>query len=114
MARQLVLTDADTALADEVAQFYDDPLGHVLWSYPWGEGSLTGRTGPDKWQAELLTKIGDEIRKRGFDGVDGHGVIANQQNPNWSRRVSGGFRDWKNHAARTPQIRFYELLGAAY
>jgi hypothetical protein len=61
----------DVELARDVAKFYDDPLGHVRYSYPWGvEGTaLEGWTGPDKWQIEFLTELGEEVRKRGFDGV---------------------------------------------
>jgi hypothetical protein len=64
---------ADTSeeeLIDAMASFYGDPLGHVLFSYPWGRGPLVGRDGPDKWQREFLTELGDEVRKRGFDGIN--------------------------------------------
>lgn len=55
-------------LIRQVAEFYDDPYGHVLFSYPWGSGSLRGRM-PDDWQREFLEQVGEEVRKRGFDGV---------------------------------------------
>jgi hypothetical protein len=32
----------DVDLAADISQFYDDPLGHVLFSYPWGLGQLDG------------------------------------------------------------------------
>ena len=57
-------------LAHDIAQFYDDPLGHVLYSYPWGTGPLAGRKGPQKWQREYLIELGNEVKKRGFDGVN--------------------------------------------
>lgn len=57
-------------LADEVAQFFDDPLGFVYFAYPWGEpGPLEKEEGPDEVQTEFLTAIGKEVRARGFDGV---------------------------------------------
>lgn len=57
-------------LVEEISQFYDDPLGHVLFSYPWGTGQLHGRTGPQKWQRDFLVEIGEKVRDRGFDGVN--------------------------------------------
>ena len=38
----------DVELAEEIAQFYADPLGHVLFSYPWGsaKGFQAPTTGP--------------------------------------------------------------------
>jgi len=79
------MQQGDEQLADQIAEFYDDPLGHVLFSYPWGEGQLKGRKGPDKWQRVFLQRLGKEIRERGFDGIkavnaikfsvaSGHGV----------------------------------------
>ena len=43
----------------DISRFFDDPLGFVKYSFAWGEGDLSGSTGPDEWQAELLTAIGD-------------------------------------------------------
>src|SRR4051812_19687945 len=38
--------------------------------YPWQEpGMLEHHPGPDTWQAEFLTKIGDEVSGRAFDGT---------------------------------------------
>ena len=60
----------EVALAEEIAQYYDDPLGFVLFAYPWGQsGPLKDATGPDAWQKELLEDIGRAVRERGFDGV---------------------------------------------
>lgn len=56
-------------IARAIAETYDDPLGHVMISYPWGSGSLRGRDGPQNWQRDFLVDIGEEVRKRGFDGV---------------------------------------------
>lgn len=56
-------------LADEVSQFYADPLGFVLFAFPWGEpGYLEHESGPDENQMEFLNALGQEVKNRGFDG----------------------------------------------
>jgi len=62
-------SDANRELVVQISQFYDDPLGHVLFSYPWGQGQLSGRAGPQEWQRQLLEDVGEQVRLRGFDGV---------------------------------------------
>lgn len=64
----------DLKLAEEVAGFYADPLGFVLWAYDWGSGELAGYDGPDEWQRAFLEDVGREVAERGFDGV--HSVEA--------------------------------------
>lgn len=59
----------DLDLARDISQFYDDPLGHVLYSYPWNKGTLAGRNGPQQWQRDFLIDVGNEVRERAFDGV---------------------------------------------
>lgn len=49
-------------LADELARYTHDPLGFVYAAFPWGEGELEGKTGPDKWQAEVLQDIGRGVK----------------------------------------------------
>ena len=77
----------DVELADEIAQFYADPLGHVLFSYPWGSGQLEGFSGPDNWAVGFMEEVGQEVRDRRFDGhtavdpiqfstASGHGIFA--------------------------------------
>ena len=55
MAQQAV-DPAEAKLQESIAQFVDDPLGFVLFAFPWGEGELEGQM-PDTWQAELLEDI---------------------------------------------------------
>jgi hypothetical protein len=56
-------------LAEFVGQFYADPLGFVEACYPWGQpGPLEDHSGPDKWQAELLKRIGDQVKAHKFNG----------------------------------------------
>jgi hypothetical protein len=47
----------------------DDPLLFVEKAFAWGQGELTGWDGPDAWQRETLQAIGEEVRKRDFNGV---------------------------------------------
>lgn len=62
--------DADLMLADELANYYADPLGFVMMAYPWGElGPLEGETGPDEVQREFLISLGNEVKARKFDGT---------------------------------------------
>lgn len=52
-----------------MAEFYADPLGFVIAAYPWGEpGPLKDHAGPDAWQAELLNRIGEQVKAHAFDG----------------------------------------------
>lgn len=66
-------------LIEELAQFSDDPLGFVLFAFPWGEpGELCDADGLELWQEQLLIDLG-----RGIVSVEqavriartsGHGV----------------------------------------
>lgn len=60
----------DVEIANDCARFYADPLGFVMWAFPWNEGDLEGFDGPDVWQRDLLMKIGMQVLARGFNGVD--------------------------------------------
>lgn len=79
-------TTAERELAKAVADYYADPLGFVLFAYPWGKpGPLEKYSGPDEWQRDFLQELGEEVRKRKFDGftpvmpirfttASGHGI----------------------------------------
>jgi hypothetical protein len=75
-------------LFDKLAAFTFDPLGFVLWAFPWGEvgTSLEHEDGPEQWQRDQLTRIGDRLAA----GVDlgcvieedissGHGIGKSAQ-----------------------------------
>lgn len=66
------MSQIDIDLASEVSRFYDDPVGFCLFAFPWGEPgtALQEFHGLDEWQQELLTEIGYQVTKRGFDGVN--------------------------------------------
>jgi hypothetical protein len=80
------IATVEAQLHDDVASYYDDPLGFVLHMFPWVEpGPLEPYDGPDEWQREFLEWLGAEVRERGFDGIQpvapirgavssGHGV----------------------------------------
>lgn len=58
-----MLTDLEPgknhSIQECLAACWDDPLGFVMWAYPWGEGLLAGEEGPDAWQKEILVKTGE-------------------------------------------------------
>lgn len=75
---------SDGDLAEFIGEFYADPLGYVMASFPWDSDSsiqlveLKGKYrerfdciyGPDEWACEFLDQLGEEIKKRKFDGVN--------------------------------------------
>lgn len=79
------LSASDLKLQEDIAPFYDDPLGFVLYAFPWGQPHtrLEEETGPDTWQIEVLTLIRDRVQA-GLDIKDalpimiavasGHGI----------------------------------------
>ena len=49
-------------IIEELAQFSKDPLGFVMFAFPWGEpGELSNARGPEPWQRELLIDLGQGI-----------------------------------------------------
>ena len=65
------LISPETELVDLVADCYADPLRFVMLAYKWGElGPLERYDGPDTWQTEFLLELGEEVRKRNFNGHD--------------------------------------------
>lgn len=73
----------DGELARDLAQFYADPLGFVMYAYPWDSdkslqlvklaepwaGRFGCEFGPDAWACQLLEDLGREVAARQFDGV---------------------------------------------
>jgi hypothetical protein len=49
-------------IVQDVAKFHADPLGFVMYAFPWGEGELEGFDGPDEWQRAALIEIRDGIK----------------------------------------------------
>jgi hypothetical protein len=48
-------------LANDIAGFTHDPLGHALYAYPWGEGVLTDVAGPRDWQCDVMEDIREHL-----------------------------------------------------
>ena len=68
-------------LTDDMTGFYADPLGFVMYAYPWGvRGTLLEHeTGPDKWQREHLESLRHAIEENPFNAIressaSGHGI----------------------------------------
>ena len=71
-------------LAETLKHFYADPLGYVMFIFPWDTdpsiqqvelvdpyaSRFNSKYGPDKWACEFLDDLGKEIKKRGFNGKD--------------------------------------------
>lgn len=77
--------EIEAKLNKDMSRFIYDPLGHVMYSYPWGKGELAGFDGPEPWQKDILIQVGKEAKKRAFDGktpvspilmavASGHGI----------------------------------------
>lgn len=94
----------DEQLAEEIALYYDDPLGYVLFNFPWDNPAAgiqivklpekyrqrfpNAVWGPDQWACEFLDQVGDEVRKRRFDGAKILGVDPRTNNPFTAIRFS--------------------------
>lgn len=69
-------------LVQDIASFTHDPLGHALYTYPWGTGELAAhRDGPRTWQREILEHIGSHLSNPGtrhqpcqIAVASGHGI----------------------------------------
>lgn len=65
----------------DLGSFTHDPLGFVLWAFPWGVPgtSLAGEDGPDVWQRAQLASIRDSLKADPFKIIQdatasGHGI----------------------------------------
>jgi hypothetical protein len=65
-------TKAGPQTAESSGGFAADPYGWVIDAFAWGEGELSGCSGPDDWQAEQLREIGKKIR----EGADGRRALV--------------------------------------
>ena len=50
-------------LVEFITGFQHDPLGFVMAAFEWGRGELAGFDGPDDWQRDILTRIGDGLKQ---------------------------------------------------
>jgi hypothetical protein len=65
----------------DLGSFTHDPLGFVLWAFPWGVPGtpLSEENGPDEWQRDQLRAIGESLRADPFKLIQdatasGHGI----------------------------------------
>lgn len=72
---------AEEQLVKDIMQFYDDPLGFVMYAFPWGEpGPLEEfPDGPDEWQRDQLMSIAQKVKTDPLGTIrdatsSGHGV----------------------------------------
>lgn len=72
---------SDSRLEDDLIGLADDPLGFVRYAFPWGEeGTLLAgfSQGPDKWQADILSRLAAGRRERSgsvkIAVASGHGI----------------------------------------
>lgn len=91
--------DAESTLIEDIASYYDDPLGWVMYNFDWeGDESIKlaklsdeykerfgCEYGPDEWACQILDEWGQHIKEQGFDGklpvksfqcavASGHGI----------------------------------------
>lgn len=73
-------SSADDMLTEAMGQFYSDPLGFVMFAFPWEteisirmvklvepwKSRYDSEFGPDAWACQFLDDLGDEVKKRGF------------------------------------------------
>ncbi|MEE9598163.1 MAG: hypothetical protein V3V96_15435 [Acidiferrobacterales bacterium] len=71
-------------LGDEMKKYYYDPLGYVMFNFPWDTDPAIQQVplrapyserynsefGPDVWACEFLDEWGKDIVERGFDGAN--------------------------------------------
>ena len=60
MAIEQLNVETHRRLAENIARFRYDPLGFVMFNFPWGQPGtpLANKTGPEPWQRELLEALG--------------------------------------------------------
>jgi hypothetical protein len=70
----------EVSLIEDVAAFYDNPLGFVKYIFAWGEVSLKDQS-IDKWQEDTLIAIGEAVKNGATIGeavriaiASGHGI----------------------------------------
>lgn len=77
-------------IAERFVEFEFDPLGFVMWAFPWGVAGkdLAKHSGPQKWQVEQLTRIGEKLRHGGDEGAVIKEFISAGHGPGKSACVS--------------------------
>lgn len=75
------VNDYERQLASDIAQFYDDFYGYVMYAFPWGQKGtdLENETGPDEWQREQMFTVSQKVQQDPLGTIQdatasGHGV----------------------------------------
>lgn len=93
------MKNVEADLAEAISKYYADPLGYVMFAFPWDSDPaiqmvelsssykerFNSKYGPDEWACEFLDELGEDIKERGFDGknsvtpirystASGHGI----------------------------------------
>lgn len=73
--------DIQAEILGDLGRFTHDPLGYVLYNFPWGSGELKDSDGPREWQRGVLNDIGEKLAAGGELGAvvqeaiaSGHGI----------------------------------------
>ena len=82
MASRSQRRDTEQELREDMAAFEHDPLGFVLYAFPWSEPGteLADETGPREWQLQALEEIGGRLKAGDIEGAiriavaSGHGI----------------------------------------
>lgn len=78
----MAAANIDLMLAQDMGQFFDDPLGFVMYAYDWTNDPAIqvaelpspwdliydSKYGPDAWACEFLDNVGRQVRDHDFDG----------------------------------------------
>ncbi len=77
------MTEADLLLAEDMGRFFYDPMGWVMYAFPWDTDKEIQKAelkepwasrygckwGPDEWACQSLDELGEHIREQDFDGT---------------------------------------------
>lgn len=58
----LACSNYEQDLRERLAEFRWDPLGAVMYGFPWGEGELSSFKSPRVWQCEELDRVGAHLQ----------------------------------------------------
>jgi hypothetical protein len=80
----MTVIEAPPSLTQTIGRLRFDPLGYVMYAFPWGRPgtTLADESGPEPWQRAVLQKLGDGLNRRGKTNdeavrqavASGHGV----------------------------------------
>ena len=86
-------------LAHDIAQYIDDPLGFVLYAFPWGEPNTPLEKypdGPDKWHIRLFNDISEQVAENRHRVATGQDMIPVQM------AIASGHGIGKGHPVDMP------------